>query len=476
MHKKVKKNVVFYRLLRLEWLKANGVPLSSDVFTSFQKDDPSKKSHNGEVIQATKKLLNQVVPSFAIMLENKYKIANELDQLKLTQLMHQHGLNMRYLGYVRNQVVSKELRKKILSEIVARVIKHVLRERLRSRMRSESGMIAEKSCVDVVVDTFNMVLLDGAFSLSSNQGNKEKEASSSSRSYYEQYMGDYEDSIDCEELKDFKREEKEEMQPFWRSNLLKEMIEDSFPSSLSDNEKESFDLKGSVDMSYLFSRIQHQNGIVLEDSARKQLENETASFEFVHTDVVMLKPRVKHLGLMYSAQAKALLLRAQLTKGNQNAKKRLLEMARQKYEAVASAQTSLEMIRERDYEFWGDILVEQTRDTNFIEESTKYLESAAEKYLIVLEMSEEKDLSQVWWKWVQCKASMTGYLQTKNKVLEAEHTLQTVVEKYILFKERITSSWVNELNFRLYYLYESSKQHPGAFFIMNSMALQRYFL
>ena len=176
---------------------------------------------------------------------------------------------------------------------------------------------------------------------------------------------------------------------------------------------------------------------------------------------------------MYSAQAKALLLRAQLTKGNQNAKKRLLEMAKQKFEAVASAQTSLEMIREKDYEFWGDILVEQTRDTNFIEESSIFFENAAEKYLIVLEMSDDNDLSQVWWKWVHCRASTIAYLHTKFKSLEAEFILQSIIQKYNLFKKRITKNWLSELNFRLYYLSENSKVNPEPYYFALATTLQR---
>ena len=70
--------------------------------------------------------------------------------------------------------------------------------------------------------------------------------------------------------------------------------------------------------------------------------NETISFEFVDTDIVTLEPRVKHLGLMYSFQAKSLLMRAQQTKGNP--RKRLLEMARKKYEECANTQTSFSMV------------------------------------------------------------------------------------------------------------------------------------
>lgn len=154
-----------------------------------------------------------------------------------------------------------------------------------SKKKIKKGMIAEKSCIDIVVQTFNMVLLDQTFKeFDEKKKISDKGKEETNTNYYETYMD--ENGLDGEE----EIQKVETFFPFWKSDQLKNLIEDSFPSSLSKEESnQQFNLKPLVDLSYLFSRIQHQNGIVLEESAKKQLENETNSFEFVYSDVVMSK-------------------------------------------------------------------------------------------------------------------------------------------------------------------------------------------
>jgi hypothetical protein len=190
-------------------------------------------------------------------------------------------LNIRYLGYLREEIKKDYLKKIFLSEIVARVVKNILRERLRIKMRFERGMIAEKSCIDVVVETFNMVLQNKNFENFSENlenkvyNNKKFKNEDESSSYYSQY----DDDMDSEEENQQKIEQKFETISFfdnssksllfWSSQKLKDLIEENFPSSLSHSEsRKDFDLKHLIDLSFIFKRIQEMMGITIDPSSK----------------------------------------------------------------------------------------------------------------------------------------------------------------------------------------------------------------
>lgn len=60
-----------YALLRPEFVKLNPVPLSSDAFSAFGGADNT--IHDQEVAQATKRLLDQSIPSFSRYLDERFK-------------------------------------------------------------------------------------------------------------------------------------------------------------------------------------------------------------------------------------------------------------------------------------------------------------------------------------------------------------------------------------------------------------------
>ena len=80
----------------------NEIPLSSDSLTTFQTSDPNKKVNNEEIMKASLKMKNEIIPSFAKFLDNKIFENNELKQIKLSQIMHQRGFQLLFFIFFFN--------------------------------------------------------------------------------------------------------------------------------------------------------------------------------------------------------------------------------------------------------------------------------------------------------------------------------------------------------------------------------------
>mgnify|MGYP001179075553 CR=1 FL=1 len=169
---------IFWRLLRPEFVLSRKTwrPLSSDALSTFAyqgnstssknaKDAkssdsvPSQPNHNLAVTNATKYLLELVVPHLAKQLSKRLTPGSKrLMGNALSSTLHRHGINLRHLGLLRKHIGydSKEIKKEtkkntnvlpanggwaswvILSELVLRTMKHHLRQLLRETVRSVS--------------------------------------------------------------------------------------------------------------------------------------------------------------------------------------------------------------------------------------------------------------------------------------------------------------------------------------------------
>ena len=65
-----KRGTFLYRRFRPELVKRNPVPLCSDAFSAWAKSE--SKEHEREVRDALSRLLTQVIPDAALLLENRY--------------------------------------------------------------------------------------------------------------------------------------------------------------------------------------------------------------------------------------------------------------------------------------------------------------------------------------------------------------------------------------------------------------------
>lgn len=97
------------------WPAATGHPLDSEV-----NDD--------EVAELSRKLLDDVIPSFVAELDSMTRLPCTSHELSTE--MHAAGINMRYLGRVASLTKLPHVRELAEVEMVARVAKHVLIVRL----------------------------------------------------------------------------------------------------------------------------------------------------------------------------------------------------------------------------------------------------------------------------------------------------------------------------------------------------------
>ncbi|ETM49487.1 hypothetical protein L914_06267 [Phytophthora nicotianae] len=93
---------ILWRQLRPELVKCFKIPLSPDALSSLTYRTPDWQTQALGVEEATKYLVKEVIPLFAVKLSQKsdYFDSPEFD---LVKEMHRHGINMRHLGLLRAQ-------------------------------------------------------------------------------------------------------------------------------------------------------------------------------------------------------------------------------------------------------------------------------------------------------------------------------------------------------------------------------------
>jgi tetratricopeptide (TPR) repeat protein len=128
----LRKNANLYYLFRAMFVRAHSVPLSSDAFSGFS-DRVEGREHNRVCRDATVHLLEHVVPRVAHALEARVaRLGGKIGSLRrVVEYLHRNGVNMRFLGYVRNAVTEASLRCALLTEMMARTIKQLLNTGLR---------------------------------------------------------------------------------------------------------------------------------------------------------------------------------------------------------------------------------------------------------------------------------------------------------------------------------------------------------
>jgi tetratricopeptide (TPR) repeat protein len=124
-----------YHRFRPEFMKNYSKPLLSDPFTNFHPD----QSHT-EIIEASHYLKTKCVPNAAYILSNNYDLAS-LDFIPVENVLHVCGVNLRFMGLVRQQVKIPRLRMLLLSHMIARFLNKYLGEILRSNGKNFKAVI-----------------------------------------------------------------------------------------------------------------------------------------------------------------------------------------------------------------------------------------------------------------------------------------------------------------------------------------------
>eukprot|EP01130_Rhizamoeba_saxonica_P009692 TRINITY_DN3952_c0_g1_i4.p1 TRINITY_DN3952_c0_g1~~TRINITY_DN3952_c0_g1_i4.p1 ORF type:complete len:977 (-),score=168.95 TRINITY_DN3952_c0_g1_i4:963-3893(-) len=142
-----KSNSILYALLRLEIVRLNNVPLSSDMFTLWQSKDPVNMDLNNDGLSITYKLRDEAIPIFL----EKY---DGTDIENITNLIHNHGINCRHLGNIYQQLKCDVTRRCIATEMVARHIKDILLGRQRELSKTTSSA-SQRAYIYDIVNYFN---------------------------------------------------------------------------------------------------------------------------------------------------------------------------------------------------------------------------------------------------------------------------------------------------------------------------------
>ncbi len=150
-----------FQMFRPEFVKSFTLfPLCSDAYSNFTAGLPHAREHAEEVDLATNELLNVSVSNFVAELiarmGEEARIAGNLESFALTQLLHSHGINVRYLGEVLRKMGRHPFGLVVLLNMVARVVKIGFRKTLRAEMKrlrvsiDEPYRIAAKDFLNLV--------------------------------------------------------------------------------------------------------------------------------------------------------------------------------------------------------------------------------------------------------------------------------------------------------------------------------------
>jgi hypothetical protein len=128
----VLKNANLFYLFRPTFVRSYARPLSPDSFSGFA-DRTESAEFNRACREATTNLLEVVVPRAARRFEERIaRLGGNVGSLRrLVEVLHREGVNVRFLGYVRQSTEVPALRRALLTEMVARTIKQVLNTGLR---------------------------------------------------------------------------------------------------------------------------------------------------------------------------------------------------------------------------------------------------------------------------------------------------------------------------------------------------------
>ena len=286
--KKRYRNSYLYRLFRSEFVKNYSTSLCPDTFSGFVSE--GAEEHIKEVEEATAYLKNQTIPKFAAYLNSMED--REVDKLNLKEVLHESGINLRYLGNLRHEVKREDIKQMILVEMVARIIKHELRSKMRQQMR-ELKLPLEHSCREMVIDHLNLVF--------------------------------------------GKTPESEEH----FNHSIKEHLLRNFEEALTEKEKES-PLKGLLTgkKRELFIQVQQMTNLIFTSSAQNEFANKENAFEFENpfhvTDLDEIGVRVRHLNIVALAQGYVLKNQARKCQLDEKNSERLCKLALEKFKQALS--------------------------------------------------------------------------------------------------------------------------------------------
>jgi tetratricopeptide (TPR) repeat protein len=132
--RKPEKGSSYVELFRPEFIQSYPVSLSSNAYKSWAAGMPDDEENRLEVDEATRWLETVLIPTFAKDLTVLVTERERAGSLRINELMHEYGLNVRCLGLVLIQMtISNQAHMLLLVEMIARVLKIELRAQMRKK-------------------------------------------------------------------------------------------------------------------------------------------------------------------------------------------------------------------------------------------------------------------------------------------------------------------------------------------------------
>lgn len=313
-----------YRLLRPEFVRSYPKPLSSDAFSKFESIDVEE--HNQDIRAATELLKTRHIPQLGRYLDSLEASDQNTSNLRLSELLHRRGINLRHLGLVRASTSKPNIRKALLIEMVARSLKNDLNGRLR-QVANTNKHPSNGPYKAAIVSFFNLVLSDG--------------------------------------------------HPFWTTHI-KTLLEEYYQGGLTSTEStKTHSMRNDVllpSAQPLFARLQQLTGVTLTSHVQAQLD--IVGLELVTQDISKLSTRVHSPDYITSIEGMTLYIQSSRSSGPQA--DRLFDMALSKLEVAQSAAPG----SSEAAALYGNALLERSLLKSG-EERSKLLRRAFDHYLSI---------------------------------------------------------------------------------------------
>jgi hypothetical protein len=326
---------VFYKFLRPEMVRAfsdaTQKRLCSDAFTAWNYFDTRRKQHEQDLIEATRMLIEKQTRECAEYLKSvgAYREFSEwftgirkshersvsslaevqlfLTRIQLDRWLHSHGVNVRYVGVVRQHYADTSVRCLLASVIVARVLKQQARASMRKLVRSTAAgtLQSEWPYKEEVASLMNKLLLSS-------------------------------DKLD----------------EFWRTDI-KVAVTARFPGTLSDEElAPNYDLRSSIDVRMCLLLFCEGLGIELDSETLAQIWS-GVDVELYSFDINSIRVRVKATIEAYLATGILSWMTARDNPDNDSAV-RLLRKAQSSFESMMKITSGCALSHSQ----YGNILVD----------------------------------------------------------------------------------------------------------------------
>lgn len=271
-------NSYLFRSFRPEFVMKYSKNLSSDAFCDWGYHN--RALNDSEVTEATLYLHQKTIPILAAELDAENMKPEELTLHDVTETFHRHGVNLRYMGIVRNLLKSPAKKLALYHIIIARTLKSFWRSHMRYTM-SKLQVPAIEPYRRATVGFLNII------------------------------FGERKESFE-----------------FWSAQLPPQLLL-RFPKAVS--EQEMTDLRNIAQFPALFPHLATLCGLAFQ----KNFVLESNPKPFYETDLLDMKEMVKQMPIVAYSSGISLLLRAYDRKADERT--RLFTIARDNFSSVVKS-------------------------------------------------------------------------------------------------------------------------------------------